>query len=66
MTEEKKNSNWGGARKGAGRRPALGADGTPRKMRSLRASDGEWEMIKAFAKAIKDDPERAKRMMKTE
>ena len=60
------NTNgWGGKRAGAGRRPAA-QDGTERKMRSLRASDDEWEMIKAFAKALKDDPARAARMMKTE
>ena len=58
---EKKNG-WGGVREGAGRRPAAN-DGTERRMRSLRASDGEWESIKAFAKIIKDDPERAARML---
>ncbi|MBO6203492.1 MAG: hypothetical protein J6O13_08160 [Selenomonas sp.] len=60
MSENK--NGWGGAREGAGRRPAA-ADGTERRMRSLRASDGEWEVIKAFAKVLKDDPERAARMM---
>nr|DAN08629.1 MAG TPA: SeqA protein N-terminal domain [Caudoviricetes sp.] len=35
-------------------------------MRSLRASDDEWETIKAFAKILKDNPVRAARMMKTE
>lgn len=58
-------NGWGGAREGAGRRPAA-KDGTERRMRSLRASDGEWETIKAFAKILKDDPERAKRMLATE
>lgn len=61
---ESKNT-WGGKREGAGRRKAA-VDGTERKMRSLRASDGEWETIKAFAKILKDNPERAERMMKTE
>jgi len=60
MSENK--NGWGGAREGAGRRPAA-ADGTERRMRSLRASDGEWEVIKAFAKVLKDNPERAARMM---
>ena len=60
MSENK--NGWGGAREGAGRRPAA-ADGTERRMRSLRASDGEWEVIKAFAKILKDNPERAARMM---
>lgn len=58
-------NGWGGAREGAGRRPAA-KDGTERRMRSLRASDGEWETIKAFAKILKDDPERAERMLATE
>ena len=56
MAETKKNG-WGGKRAGAGRRPGA-ADGTERKMRSLRASDAEWEAIKAFAKFIKDHPEK--------
>jgi len=58
-------NGWGGKRAGAGRRPAA-QDGTERKMRSLRASDAEWETIKTFAKVLKDDPVRAARMMKTE
>ena len=58
-------TGWGGKRAGAGRRPAA-KDGTERKMRSLRASDGEWVTIKEFAKILKDDPDRATRMMKTE
>lgn len=65
MTENKEHPNWGGKREGAGRRPAA-KDGTERKMRSLRASDGEWETIKAFAAILKSNPERAARMMKTE
>ena len=60
-----KSSNWGGKREGAGRRPTA-PDGTARKMRSLRASDGEWETLKEFAKILKDDPARAERIMKTE
>ena len=46
----------------AGRRPAA-ADVTERKMRSMRASDGEWEMIRQFAKILKDDPERAAKIL---
>lgn len=49
-------NGWGGKREGAGRRPGA-ADGTERKMRSLRASDGEWDAIKIFAKYIKDNPD---------
>lgn len=63
MSENK--NGWGGRRAGAGRRPSS-PDGTERRMRSLRASDGEWETIKAFVKILKDDPERAARMMATE
>lgn len=58
-------TGWGGKRAGAGRRP-VAKDGTERKMRSLRASDGEWGMIKEFARILKDNPERAVRMMKLE
>ena len=63
MSENK--NGWGGRREGAGRRPSA-PDGTERRMRSLRASDGEWETIKVFAKVLKENPERAARMMKTE
>lgn len=63
MSESK--NGWGGKREGAGRRPSA-PDGTERRMRSLRASDDEWETIKAFAKILKDNPVRAARMMKTE
>ena len=55
-------TGWGGKRQGAGRRPAA-ADGTERKMRSLRASDGEWEMIRQFAKILKEDSERAAKIL---
>lgn len=57
-------AGWGGKREGAGRRPAA-KDGTERKMRSLLASDAEWILIKAFAKAVKDDIARAERIMNT-
>ncbi len=49
-------NGWGGKREGAGRRPGA-ADGTERRMRSMRASDAEWEAIKLFAKYIKDNPD---------
>jgi hypothetical protein len=48
MSDEQKR---GGLRVGAGR-PAL-PPGEKRKMRSLKATDEEWEKIKAFAKQIK-------------
>ena len=60
MPENK--TGWGGKREGAGRRPKA-HDGTERKMRSTRASDEEWEIIKQFAQLLKDDPERAREIM---
>ena len=47
---------------GAGRRPHA-KDGTERKMRSMRASDGEWEAIKKFAKILKENPEKAEEII---
>ena len=55
-------NGWGGKREGAGRRPKA-HDGTERKMRSTRASDEEWELIKEFAQLLKDNPEKAKRLI---
>ena len=57
-------TGWGGRRKGAGRRP-IAVDGTERKMRSMRASDREWEVIKKFARILKENPERAERIMQS-
>lgn len=58
MTER----NWGSKREGAGRRPKA-ADGTERRMRSTRASDEEWEIIKKFAQLLKDNPQKAKDLL---
>ena len=55
-------AGWGGKREGAGRRPKA-HDGTERKMRSTRASDEEWELIKEFAQLLKDSPEKAKKAL---
>ena len=55
-------NGWGGKREGAGRRPQA-TDGSERKMRSLRASDYEWEIIKLCATIIKDDPEKAEKIL---
>ena len=55
-------AGWGGKREGAGRRPRA-KDGTERKMRSMRASDGEWETIKKFAKMLKENPEKAEEII---
>lgn len=54
----------GGKREGAGRRPAA-HDGTERKMRSTRASDEEWELIKCFAQFVKDNPDKAKEFIES-
>lgn len=50
----------GGAREGAGRKRTA-PDGELRKMRSLRASDAEWELIKKFASLAKEDIDKATR-----
>lgn len=55
-------SGRGGKREGAGRRPAA-HDGTERKMRSMRASDREWALIKEFAKLLKDNPEKTEKLL---
>lgn len=62
---QEKHPNWGGAREGAGR-PLTSPEGVPRKQHQLRASESEWELIRAFAAIVKKDRERAERMMKTE
>ena len=55
-------NGWGGKREGAGRRPQA-TDGSERKMRSLHASDYEWEIIKLCATIIKDNPEKAEKIL---
>ena len=37
----------------------------PMETRTLRASDSEWEQIKEFDRILKNEPERAIRMMQT-
>lgn len=59
----KTKTTWGGKRAGAGRPLTAGV---PRKQRQIRATDEEWEIIRAFAKIAKTDRERAVRMLKTE
>ena len=53
MSENKEHPTWGGRRKNQTGRPKK-PEGV-RKMRSLRASDDEWELIKKFAAMAKDD-----------
>lgn len=67
MTDTKHSNGWGGKRPGAGR-PQGSTKGisVQRKQHQVRAFDDEWAMIKEFASIVKKDPERAKRMMKTE
>ena len=60
MSEEK-NQNWGGKRAGAGRKVR---EGEPRKQHQVRATEAEWAMIKEFTKIVKEDPERAKDLLK--
>lgn len=49
---ELENANWGGSRPGSGR-PKL-PEGEKRTMRSMKATDAEWEKIKAYAKELKE------------
>lgn len=47
--------SWGGKRPGAGR-PKGSTKPVTRKQRSqMRATDEEWELIKAFEKLVKSD-----------
>lgn len=65
MSEDKQS--WGGKRMGAGRKPAPPPrDGSERRIRSVKVGDEEWQLIKAFEKLAKSDPERAKRLVETE
>lgn len=51
MTESKKQ--WGGRRPGAGRpKGSVSPDGV-RSQHQVRAFDDEWELIKRFAKLVK-------------
>ena len=61
-----RKSERGGHREGAGRPKGTTKPEGVRKQRQLRAYDEEWETIKTFAKILKNDPARARRMMETE
>lgn len=63
MAENKEHPGWGGRRKNQTGRPRTSPEGVTRKMRSTRASDSEWEVIKRFAKCLKDNPERAEQLV---
>ena len=60
-----KGDGRGGVRAGAGRKRTA-PEGVVRSSHTLRASASEWETVKAFAKILKHDPARARRMMETE
>ncbi len=65
--EEVKPTGRGGRREGAGRpKGTLKGYSTARPQRQMRAYEEEWELIKAFGQIVKTDPERARRIMKTE
>lgn len=57
MTDKAK---WGGKREGAGRHLTAGE---VRKQRQLRASEKEWEIIKAFSKILKEEPTKANKII---
>lgn len=66
MTDIKHSNGWGGVRPGAGRPKGTTKPEGVRQQHQVRAYDDEWAIIKEFASIVKKDPERAKRMMKTE
>lgn len=55
------SEGWGGKRENAGR--PKNPEGV-RKQRQVRAYDDEWEMIKAFAKLVKEDKPKAAKLLK--
>lgn len=60
MGGEAPKKKVGGARPGAGRPKSA----NPRKQRSqIRATDEEWELIRAFERLVKEDIETAKRAL---
>lgn len=61
------NNGWGGKRAGAGRpKGTTKAESNQRKQRQVRAHDDEWQMIKEFVDIARKDPDRARRILKTE
>lgn len=63
MAENEKHPGWGGRRENQTGRPRTSPDGLTRGSHTLRASASEWEIIKEFARILKHDPGRAKKMM---
>lgn len=60
MMEEKPKKKVGGARPGSGRPKSA----NPRTQRSqIRATDEEWELIRAFERLVKEDIEAARRAL---
>ncbi len=57
-------SGWGGKRAGAGRpQGSTKETSNQRPQHQVRAFPEEWELIKKFAKLVKDNPEKAKKML---
>lgn len=57
---EEPNRNWGGKRKGAGRKPA---SSVPRKTHSVFVNDEEMKLVRDFIAILKKDPQRAKKLL---
>lgn len=62
MSEESKKAH-GGYRPGAGRKPKQASEKRPQNQ--MRAYPEEWELIKKYAKIVREDKERAKRILET-
>lgn len=56
----------GGFRENSGRSKSITLDDLPRKNCSAYASPAEWKLILEFIHIVKDDPQRAIRILKTE
>nr|DAM14927.1 MAG TPA: hypothetical protein [Caudoviricetes sp.] len=65
MEEEIRKDGRGGKRPGAGRpKGTRKGYSIARPQHQVRAYDDEWELIKAFAKIVKKDPEKAAKILK--
>lgn len=53
----------GGTRPGAGRPKGATSTDEVRKNRTLRATEEEWEIIRLFAKRLKQDKEKAIKLL---
>jgi len=65
MEEEIRKDGRGGKRPGAGRpKGTRKGYSIARPQHQVRAYDDEWELIKAFAKIVKKDSEKAEKILK--